>query len=147
MRNILRVCRESATFLNPAALVALAAMLALSGCASITEPERQPVTLEQLVAMAKEGKDAKSIIQSIKESRTTYDVMASQYAKLSRDGVPDEVIDFMQNGQLRMAERQGRRQAYDDLWLSGRHGWVYGGPWYPRAYFLYVNGRPHTRYW
>lgn len=147
MRNILRACRESATFFNPVALAALAVLLALSGCASIAEPERQPVTLEQLVAMAKEGKDAKSIIQSIKESRTTYDVMASQYAKLSRDGVPDEVIDFMQRGQLRMAERQGRRQAYDDLWLAGRHGWAYGGPWYPRAYFLYVNGRPYTRYW
>ena len=127
--------------------VAGAILIALSGCASINLPERQPISLEQIVAMSKEGKDAASVIREIRESKTTYDVMASQYAKLSRDGVSDEVIDFMQSGQLRMAERAGRRSAYDDLWVSSRYGWVYGGPWTPRAYYLYSNGRPFTRYW
>ena len=144
MTPSLRVCSTSVKF---SSLALLATLLALSGCASIVEPERQPITLEQIVAMTKEGKDAKSIIRDIKESRTTYDVMASQYAKLSRDGVPDEILDFMQHGQLRMAERQGRRSAYDDLWLSSRYGWGYGGMWTPRAYFVYVNGRPYNRYW
>jgi len=139
--------RVRATFVKLASAATLSAVFVLTGCASIAGPERQPITLEQLVAMAKEGKDAVAIIHDIKESRTTYDVMASQYAKLSRDGVPDQVIDFMQSGQLRMAERQGRRNAYDDLWLSGRFGFGYGGMWTPRAYFVYVNGRPHTRYW
>ena len=128
-------------------LAIVAMLLVLSGCAAMNAPERQPITLEQIVAMAKEGKNAAAVIADIKESRTTYDVMASQYAKLSRDGVPDEVIDYMQRGQLKMAERQGQRNAYDDLWLSGRYGWGYGGIWAPRAYFVYVNGRPHTRYW
>ncbi len=132
---------------KPANVAMLAALFFLSGCATMNAPERQPVTLEQIVAMSKEGKDAPSIIRTIKESRTSYDVMASQYAKLSRDGVPDEVIDFMQRGQLRMAEHQGRRHAYDDLWMSGRYGWAYGGMWSPRAYFLFVDGRPHTHYW
>ena len=144
MTPSLRVCSTSVKF---SSLALLATLLALSGCASIVEPERQPITLEQIVAMTKEGKDAKSIIRDIKESRTTYDVMASQYAKLSRDGVSDEILDFMQHGQLRMAERQGRRSAYDDLWLSSRYGWGYGGMWTPRAYFVYVNGRPYNRYW
>ena len=132
---------------KPANVAMVATLFFLSGCASMSAPERQPITLEQIVAMAKEGKDAPSIIREIRESRTTYDVMASQYAKLSRDGVPDEVIDFMQRGQLRMAEREGRRHAYDDLWISGRYGWGYGGIWAPRAYFVFVDGRPHTRYW
>jgi hypothetical protein len=145
MTTSLRAC---SLFVKRAGAAAFAtALVILSGCASINAPEREPTTLEQIVAMAKEGKDAASIIKVIRESRTTYDVMASQYAKLSRDGVPDEVIDFMQRGQLRMAERQGRRNAYDDLWLSGRFGWTYGGVWAPRAYFVYVNGRPHTRFW
>jgi hypothetical protein len=144
MNHSLRANRVVAKLGNAAIL---AALIVLSGCAAIDVPERQPITLDQIVAMAKEGKDAPSIIREIRESRTSYDVMASQYAKLSRDGVPDEVIDFMQRGQLRMAERHGRRQAYDDLWLSGRYGWAYGGIWAPRAYFLYVDGRPHTRYW
>ena len=144
MTPSLRVCSTSVKF---SSLALLATLLALSGCASIAGPERQPITLEQIVAMTKEGKDAKSIIRDIKESRTTYDVMASQYAKLSRDGVSDEILDFMQHGQLRLAERQGRRSAYDDLWLSSRYGWGYGGMWTPRAYFVYVNGRPYNRYW
>ena len=144
MTPSLRVC---GTFVKFSSLALVTTLLALSGCASIVGPERQPITLEQIVAMTKEGKDAKSIIRDIKESRTTYDVMASQYAKLSRDGVPDEILDFMQHGQLRMAERQGRRSAYDDLWLSSRYGWGYGGMWTPRAYFVYVNGRPYNRYW
>ena len=145
MNNSLRVCSAYVKRAHVVTMVTL--LVVLSGCAAMNAPERQPITLEQIVAMAKEGKDAAAIVREIRESRTTYDVMASQYAKLSRDGVPDEVIDFMQRGQLRMAERQGRRDAYDDLWLSGRYGWGYGGVWHPRAYFLYVNGRPHTRYW
>lgn len=145
MNDSLRACSAYVKRAQVATMVTL--LVVLSGCAAINAPERQPITLEQIVAMAKEGKDAAAIVREIRESRTTYDVMASQYAKLSRDGVPDEVIDFMQRGQLRMAERQGRRDAYDDLWLSGRYGWGYGGVWHPRAYFVYVNGRPHTRYW
>ena len=142
MNHSLRACnaRNNLT-------AAIATLLLLAGCASMNTPERQPVTLEQIVALAREGKDAVSIIQDIKDSRTTYDVMASQYAKLSRDGVPDQVLDFMQFGQLMSAERQGRRNAYDDLWFSGHAGWGYGGIWQPRAYFVHVNGRPHTRYW
>ena len=145
MNNSLRVCSAYVKRAQVATIVTLLAVL--SGCATMNAPERQPITLEQIVAMAKEGKDAAAIVREIRESRTTYDVMASQYAKLSRDGVPDEVIDFMQRGQLRMAERQGRRDAYEDLWFSGRYGWGYGSIWTPRAYFVYVNGRPHTRYW
>lgn len=148
MTNSLRRLRPHHVVAKLAGAATLATLLLLSGCASVGAPERQPITLEQIVAMAKEGKNAATINGEIRESRTTYDVMASQYAKLSRDGVPDEVIDFMQRGQLKMAERQGRREAYDDLWLSGRYGgWGYGSIWAPRAYFVYVNGRPYTRFW
>lgn len=144
MSNILRACN---VYVKPVkALILGSVLVVLSSCASLGLPERDPVTLEQIVALAKEGKDAAAIIGKIQESRTTYDVMASQYAKLSRDGVPDQVIDYMQRGQLRMAERQGRRDAYHDLWLTGQN-WGQAGVWAPRAYFVYVNGRPHARYW
>jgi hypothetical protein len=123
-----------------------AAMLLMAGCATVAEPEHQPLTLEQIVAMAKEGKDAPSIIGAIKQSHTTYDVTASQYAKLSREGVPDAVLDFMQQGQLRHAERTGRREAYRDHWMG--IGWYgYGPVWYPRGYVAYVYGRPYSRHW
>jgi hypothetical protein len=115
--------------------------LFLAGCAALGEPERAPLSLADIVEAAKKGRDAAAIIEDIKATQTTFDVTASQYAKLSRDGVPDAVIDFMQQGQLRMAERQGRREAYRDLWPYG-WGWVgYGPRWYPRTYYVYVRGR------
>ena len=125
-----------------AILPAIAMAMLLAGCATLGEPERAPVTLEQIVDMAKKGKDASAIIEEMKSARMVYDVTASQYAKLSRDGVPDAVIDYMQQGQLKMAERQGRRDACRDLWPYG-WGWVgYGPRWHPRTYYVYVNGRP-----
>jgi hypothetical protein len=125
-----------------------ATFMLMTGCATMNEPERQPISLEEIVAMSKAGKDAPTIIGEIKLSRTSYDVQASQYAKLSRDGVPDAVLDYMQQGQLRMAERQGRREAYQNMWLgSGWYGYGYGTPWYPRRYIAYVGTRPYVRQW
>ena len=111
----------------------VAGLLSLSGCANLDSPEREPMTLEKLVALAKEGRDAQAVILEIQTSRTVFDVTASQYAKLSRDGVQDAVIDFMQNGQLKMAERQGRRDAMQDAWFYGRGYWGWGySTWAPR---------------
>jgi hypothetical protein len=127
-------------------LCVITAVMSLSACATMNGPELQPLTLEKIVALAKEGKDAQAIINEIKVTRTTYDVAASQYAKLSRDGVPDAVLDFMQQGQLKMAEREGRREAREDLWLYGRGwGWGYGGAWAPRPYVVYVGGRHFSK--
>ena len=124
-----------------------ATFLLISGCATLAEPERAPLTLAQIVDMAKQGKDAPGIIGEIKATHAIYDVSASQYAKLSRDGVPDAVLDFMQQGQIRMAERAGRREARHDLWMMGP-GWVgYGPNWYPRSYYVWVRGRPFPYSW
>jgi hypothetical protein len=102
--------------------------------------------LEQLVALATEGKDPQTIIKAIQDSKTVFDVTASQYAKLSRDGVPDAVIDFMQYGQLKMAERQGRREAMQDAWFYGRGYWGWGySNWAPRPYGVWVGGRYYKR--
>jgi len=118
----------------------------LTSCATLNEPERLPMTLEQVVSLAKDGKDAQAIIGEIQVSRTLFDITASQYAKLSRDGVPDAVIDFMQNGQLKMAERQGRREGQQDAWFLGRGYWGYGfSTWAPRPYGVWVNGRYFKR--
>jgi hypothetical protein len=126
-----------------------ASLLLLGGCEALQQqPEHVPMSLEQVVGMAKEGKDAPTIIAQIKASQTLYDVTASQYAKLSRDGVPDAVLDFMQQGQARLIVEQGRRQGMSDAWFYGRGwGWGYGGPWYPRPYSAYVGGRRYLRNW
>lgn len=124
-----------------------ATFLLLSGCATLGEPERAPLTLAQIVDLAKQGKDAPTIIGEIKQTHAIYDVTASQYAKLSRDGVPDAVLDFMQQGQIRMAERAGRREARNDMWMYGPGWGGYGSVWYPRSYYVYVRGRPYPHVW
>ena len=96
---------------------AFTAMLLLSGCATLGVPDTPPLTLEQMSIWSKQGKDAPTIIGEIKKSHASYDVTASQYAKLSRDGVPDAVLDYMQAGQIKMAEQIGRRNAVNDLWF------------------------------
>jgi hypothetical protein len=129
------------------ASVFAATLLLLSGCANLSVPEKPPLTLEQIVDLARQGKDAPTLIGEIKQSHAVYDVTASQYAKLSRDGVPDAVLDFMQQGQIRMAERAGRREARQDLWMYGV-GWPgYGPVWYPRSYYVYIRGRPYLQQW
>ena len=101
--------------------------------------------------LAKQGKAPTAIIDEIKNTRAVYDIAASQYAKLSKDGVPDPVLDFLQQGQLRMAERQGRREAYNDLWWNTRfgvgfgHASVWRGQWIPRPYTVWVNGKAQTK--
>ena len=118
----------------------------LASCATLNEPERLPMSLEQIVGLAKDGKDAQAIISEIQASRTMFDITASQYAKLSRDGVADAVIDFMQNGQLKMAERQGRREGQQDAWFYSRGYSGYGfATWAPRPYGVWVNGRYFKR--
>jgi hypothetical protein len=121
-------------------------VLGIGGCANLGGPEREPMSLEKVVASAKEGKDSATIIKEIQDSYTVFDVTASQYAKLSRDGVPDAVIDFMQNGQLKMAERQGRRDAMQDAWFYGRGYWGFGySNWAPRPYGVWVGSRYYKR--
>jgi hypothetical protein len=114
----------------------------------MSEPERPPISLEEIVQMAKDGKDAPTIIGQLQAAHMRYDITASQYAKLSRDGVPDAVLDYMQQGQLRMAEALGRREAYNAGWYYGRGwgwGWGWGGPWYPRSYTVYVRNKAYTK--
>ena len=56
MNISLRVCGQSVKFHKPNFAAAIAVLLfGLVGCASINTPERQPITLEQIVAMAKDG--------------------------------------------------------------------------------------------
>ena len=135
LRNIVKLCAGAAI-----------SLFLLGGCATLGAPEVAPMTLERIVEMSKAGKDAQAIIGDIKAARNVYDIQASQYAKLSRDGVPDAVLDFMQAGQLKMAERTGRREAFNDAWLFER-GVGYGGVWSPRPYVVYINGRAYLRNW
>jgi hypothetical protein len=85
------------------ALVAALA-LALTGCATLGGPP--PLTAEQVVAMAKAGEPADAIIKRLRETYTVIPLSASDMVRLNKEGVPTEVLDYLQFAQLNEIRRR-----------------------------------------
>lgn len=108
--------------LTRTALLASLALL-LGGC--VTAPPRPPApTTDEIVQMAKDGIPAAEIIQRLEESRALYPLKASQLAQLRQDGVPDEVIDYMQQTLIETERMREAMRERDRMWM-------YGYPYYP----------------
>jgi hypothetical protein len=75
-----------------AAVVVAAALL--SGCATLAG--RQPLPIADVVDMSKSGAPPAQVIQRVRQSATTYALRGSDYAKLKAAGVPDPVLDYLQ---------------------------------------------------
>ena len=85
---------------------------ALAGCAALYTP-RQPMPIAQVVDLSKSGAAPEQVIDRIKAAGTTYALRGSDFAKLKAAGVPDQVLDFLQQSFV------------DDLDLLTRY-WVLG---------------------
>lgn len=121
-------------------LVTAANLLLLAGCVGpLAREEFPPVSPEQIVEMARAGQTTAAIIAKIQQSDTVYSLTASQFVQLSKGGVPDAVLDYMQQTYIKAVERNARREAYSDLWFSA-HGW-YGHPWYNYPGIIYMPPR------
>ena len=119
-------------------------LVVLSGCATMTPAvEDNPLTLDTIVGLAKAGKDSPTIIAEIKKSRSAFDIQASQYVKLAKDGVPEPVLDFMLGEQMKMAQREGRREGRLDSYGSSAFYGLNGA----RPYWVLIGGRSYLRYW
>lgn len=93
--------------------VLLASMLA--GCAGLGEKLPPPPTVAEIVQMAKSGHSADAIIKRIHESRAVYQLPASELARMREQGVPDKVIDYLQQTYIdavRYSEWARARDAY-----------------------------------
>ena len=138
----------------------LALVLAVSGCATV-EPrtpriERlpegaagpiapaasRPLSLAQVVEMARANTPANVIVQSLRDSRATYSISVAEAGDLAAKGVPDEVIEYLRRGDLRPVlayppPRYGPYYPVPAYGYAPRYfypGWVYGGyPRYPRS--------------
>jgi hypothetical protein len=73
----------------------LACVALFAGCTSMQR--RPPPSLEQVVEMSQAGKPAVEIIQELQETRAVYPLTGSQIAALHDQGVPDTVLDYLQN--------------------------------------------------
>src|SRR5690349_2182731 len=89
---------------------AAAAALSLLGCAGVSQ---RPVTpISEVVQAASTGQPAQAI-ERAKSTRTTYALKGSDFGKLADAGVPDEVLDYLQ------------QSWYDDVDILTRY-WVLG---------------------
>ncbi|HTS52250.1 MAG TPA: hypothetical protein VMH26_03160 [Burkholderiales bacterium] len=87
-------------------------LLAFCGCARWYTP-RHPMPIAEVVQLGKSDTAPPLIIKRIRESGTTYALRGSDFAKLKADGVPDPVLDYLQQSFV------------DDLDLQTRY-WVTG---------------------
>jgi len=102
-------------------LAALILMAVLAGCASVAR--RPPLTVDEVVTMARNDVPAAQIIRAMDESRTVLALSGSQYASLRQQGVPDEVLDHIQKRQLEAVEIDARFRQQQLYWGSG-WGWA-----------------------
>ncbi len=111
----------------------------VGGCA-VFGPQVPPPTVAEIVEMAKKGTPAEEIIERIRQSRGIYRLQASELADLREQGVPDKVIDTMQQTYIDDVrfEAEMRARSYGwPPWPYYRHPWSRHG----------IMGPSHPYWW
>jgi hypothetical protein len=106
-------------------LLTFAALFGLAGCAS--GPPPKPITPQDVVQMVKDGMSSEAIIQQLRESRTVYQLSASDLVRLSKEGVPSQVLDYMLTTYLAAVREDEARRAF----------FYRGGPYGPPSAFYW----------
>ena len=94
-----------------------------------------PLTAEEVIELAHQGKPSAEIIQKIEKSHTVYIMDSEDVVKLHEAGVEAEVIDHMLETYRRDLERRAQAEArYYDPWYGPYPYYGYGA--YPYPYGL-----------
>jgi hypothetical protein len=101
-------------------------LLALSSCATLYA-QRKPMPIDDVVKLSKSGTPPPLIIQRIRESRTTYALRGADFAKLKANGVPDAVLDYLQQSFVDDLDLQTRYWVTGEASLGGC-SWCYPQP-------------------
>lgn len=109
--------QKNVTFPQVAAIAFLLALL--GGCAGMER--RQPPSLDQVVAMSKAGTPPEEIIRELQDTRAVYPLTGSQIAKLHEQGVPDTVLDYMQNVYMDRVRWESRMSYDGPFWWNCFH--------------------------
>lgn len=122
------------------AFLLIAALVA--SCASVDRPK--PLTGADVVGLAKSGASAQLIIAELRRTDTVLPLSASDLIALHESGVPNEVLDYLQQAliqDLRWRDRWAQMHWYGPLYRGYGFGpcpWpyppgmrrpFYGGPW------------------
>jgi hypothetical protein len=105
------------------ALIFLTCVTLLSGCAALGFKQPEPVTVDQVIEMSKEGMPAEAIVKKMRDSETVYRLTAAQLAKLHDLGVADPVLDYMQRTYIEAERREQSRQDQGDWDRWGPRFW------------------------
>ncbi|QDQ28445.1 hypothetical protein FNU76_19945 [Chitinimonas arctica] len=98
-------------------LLVLSALLA--ACATLPPP----VSVDEAVSLSKQGVTPDALIAMMRESRSTYQLSASDILRLNQDGLPGPVLDYMQQTQLdavRKEERMNEWSSRPRFWFGWR---------------------------
>ena len=106
-------------------IILLSALL-ITACSSM-QPSSNPLTVPEIVRMSSDSVPADEIIRRITKSGTSYHLSATQLADLRTQGVPDPVIDYMQQTYLD-AVRADQRLRDEQMWFPC-DGYRYYRPW------------------
>lgn len=94
-------------------LIWILPVLLLAGCASLHRPP--PPSLDQVVEMGRAGMPPDEIVRRLEESRAVYPLSGSQIARLHEQGVPDAVLDYLQEAYVGHTRRQERARQGDGV--------------------------------
>jgi hypothetical protein len=119
----------SARKLRPTPLVVILSLSLMAGCSMIFTKPLPPVTVPQIIQMSNAKVPPGEIIQKMRDSGTVYRLQASQLAQLKEQGVPDAVLDYMQQTYLDAARQDQSREDFNSSAMAG-DGFLYGGPWW-----------------
>jgi hypothetical protein len=112
--------------MSPHPSIALILLVALSGCATFNA-SHTPMPIAEVVALSKSGASPALITQRIRESRTTYALRGGDFAKLKAHGVPDPVLDYLQQSFVNDLDLQTRYWVTGEASLGGC-SWCYSQP-------------------
>lgn len=101
-------------------------------------PQPEAVTVPQAIQMSQSGVADEEIIQQMKASGTVYRLQASQFAELKNNGVPDAVLNYMQQTYLDAVKRDAAYREWSYWHQSGEY-WYGGAPYdwpYDRVYMI-----------
>ena len=102
------------------------ALLITGGCSTFCAQRPAPPTVADVVRLSREGVGADGIIGRMDESGAVYRLRAPELANLLGQGVPDRVIDYMNQTNIEAARR-------DEAFFQVNRYLRYSPPFY-RAY-------------
>jgi hypothetical protein len=98
--------------MNLRILTALVVAAVLAGCASLNVPPPRAFAPDEIISMStKSGATPASVLAALRENRAYYSLPASELARMSKAGVSDEVVNYLQASQLEATRLAALQQA------------------------------------